>query len=68
MKIIILTFILILTACGATPSEPVAVDYCVDTFGPDGGRTFTFSEGDSIFFPPWQKPVTLADSLAEATE
>ncbi len=55
--------LLFLAACGLSPVEPdLAVDICVDTFGPHGGRTFTFYAGDSVTIRPWW-PEIRVDSL-----
>ncbi len=55
--------LLLLAACGRSPVEPeLAVDICVDTFGPHGGRTYTFYAGDSIIIRPWW-PEIRVDSL-----
>lgn len=63
MRLAILTIVLLLASCGKAPLEPepeLYVDICIDTFGPPGGRTYTFRHGDSIVIPPWpERPAAL---------
>ena len=69
MKIIILTFILLLVGCCKNPVEPeVYVDVCIDTFSPAGGTTITLRPGDTLHISISPVTIHLADSLEGIVE
>jgi hypothetical protein len=71
MKRIVFAALLSLAGCSGSPLEPeaLAVDICMDTFSPAGGRTFTFRAGEQIpdsLYVPYQikiEMVTLDSTL-----